>query len=572
VRVDDTAFGQLVAAESGRLARLGTLLTGDPARGHALAEEALARALLNWRKLREDEPVSALRRSLFEVYGEWWRRAYRRYAPPPDAPASRTTATGAATTGEPATATTSEAADALSGTTGGATSGSTGTTGGGTGELVGAGASTSANGPYGLAARAAAATQGTGSRGSVGSAAEPTPAEPTPAGPAAEAAAGRAAAEVAAGRAAAEVAAAEEPLAGLSHWGRAVALLDAEGRSSPELVGLLGLSERTVARSRPVVPILALATALAGADLPVPVERVTARALRIQRRRRVGAALVAVLLAIPAFLALRASTGVPDSVQADNSCPTFLPGQVSNTGEGLDRTIVPISPDRTYLCMFAPDGSRLVARQLDRRLGVDISASINASRQAGETDICSRESVTPFVLAVNDGERTVSLLATPDGCGRVTNGVRTVSAGRDLLTQILAGRVNQDPEPAIQSCNGLPADLHNEGPGLAQRLVGFTGERIVVCPQQAPATVGELSGTTARALALTLDQAPTSRPATANCPSDQHLIVVVTGGVSRIDLVMDANPACGWATNGVRVVELDPETRDVLRKLARLPG
>src|SRR5882724_6230175 len=87
MQVDDTAFGELVAAESGRLARLGTLLTGDPARGRALAEEALARALLDWRHVREDEPVAALRRALFGVYGEWWRLRYRRYRPAAPEPA-----------------------------------------------------------------------------------------------------------------------------------------------------------------------------------------------------------------------------------------------------------------------------------------------------------------------------------------------------------------------------------------------------------------------------------------------------------------------------------------------------
>src|SRR5262249_57288640 len=94
------------------------------------------------------------------------------------------------------------------------------------------------------------------------------------------------------------------------------------------------------------------------------------------------------------------------------------------------------------------------------------------------------------------------------GCGRVSNGVRTVSAGRDLLAQVLSGQPSRDPEPALESCTGLEGDVRNDGGTLDQRLVGFTGERVVVCPHGVQAAVGELAGQNAQALSLALDEAP----------------------------------------------------------------
>jgi DNA-directed RNA polymerase specialized sigma24 family protein len=81
-----SGFREVAAAESPRLARLGGLLTGSRERGRELAEFALARALLQWGRLREEEPGGALRRLLFEVYGQWWRRRLRRYPPPGSGP------------------------------------------------------------------------------------------------------------------------------------------------------------------------------------------------------------------------------------------------------------------------------------------------------------------------------------------------------------------------------------------------------------------------------------------------------------------------------------------------------
>ena len=455
--MDDSSFGQIVAAESGRLARLATLLTGDRDRGRDLTEVALARAMLGWRRLHEEEPGGALRRVLFDVYSEWWHRRYRRYPAPPEDGEQR-------------------------------------------------------------------------------------------------AGADRVAAE----------------LAGMTPRQRAVALMDAEGRSEPEMVELLGLSDRAVARSRPAVPMPELTSALSTIDALVPVQAVAARAARIRRRRRITGWTVAALLVVLAVPVLRVLGSGPDPAEAARQCPTRLPAQVINSGPDLDSQIVPFNPSRTYLCRYSSDGSRSEARLINSDAAVQFLAAFNASRQTSDSEVCSREAVTPFVLRVIGGDRTLTLLAMPSGCGRVTNGTRTVSTGRDLLAQVATGRAGQGPESALLSCAGLDPLVRNDGPGLDGRLVGFTGERIVVCPQGVAATVGEVSGEDARLLAAALDSAPVGRSTATDCPSSKRLIVVVSGVVERVDIAMDAN-GCGWASNGVRVVDLDLPTQNMLRELAQLP-
>jgi hypothetical protein len=456
VRVDDSSFGQIVAAESGRLATLATLLTGDRDRGRELTEVALARAMLGWRRLHEEEPGGALRRVLFDVYSEWWHRGYRRYPAP------------------------------------------------GNGRQQGA-------------------------------------TDPVVAG-----------------------------LAGMTPRQRAVALMDAEGRSEPEMVELLGLPERAVARSRPVVPLPELTTALSTVDSLVPVRAVAARAVRIRRRRRITAWVVALLLVGLAVPVLRALGSGADPAEAARQCPTRLPARVSNGGADLDSQIVPFSPSKTYLCRFSSDGARSDARLIKSDAAVQFVAWFNSGRQSSDTEVCSREVATPFVLRVIGRDRTVTLLAMPTGCGRVTNGTRTVSAGRDLLAQVLTGRSGQGAEPALLSCAGLDPTVRNGGAGLDRRLVGFTGQRIVVCPQGVAAAVGELAGQDALALASALDTAPTRTSTRTGCPSSKRLLIVVSGVVERVDIAMDA-AGCGWASNGTRTVELDLSTQNALRAIAQLP-
>jgi len=531
VQVDDSAFGQIVAAESGRLARLATLLTGDRARGRELTEVALARALLGWRRLHEEEPGGALRRVLFEVYGEWWHRRYRRYAAP--APEAAPAGTGRAGTGRAGTsrAGTSRAGTSRAGTDRAGTD-RAGTRGAGQPAGARAGPVAAGSEPAALADQVALAEPSTGA----GPVADPVAAE----------------------------------LAAMTPRQRSVALMDAEGRSEPEMVELLGLSDRAVARSRPLVPMPELAAALSTVDAPVPLPAVAVRAARIRRRRRITGWVVAVLLVALVVPVLRALGGGPDPAEAARQCPTRLPARVSNSGLGLEADIVPITPARTYLCRYSSDGSRSDAKLVEARAGVQFVAAFNAARVASSSDVCSRETVTPFVLRVVGGDRTLTLLALPGGCGRVTNGVRTVSAGRDLLAQVLTGRPGQGPEPALLSCAGLDPTVRNEGAGLDRRLVGFTGMRIVVCPKGVAATVGEVVGEEARLLAAELDSAPTRRATAAGCPSSKRLVVVVSGVVERVDIAMDAS-GCGWASNGVRVVELDRAMQNALRTLAQLP-
>jgi DNA-directed RNA polymerase specialized sigma24 family protein len=460
VQVDDSSFGQIVAAESGRLATLARLLTGDRDRGRDLTEVALARAMLGWRRLHEEEPGGALRRMLFDVYSEWWHRGYRRYTvPEPD----------------------------------------NGQQAGGTDNPVSA------------------------------------------------------------------------ELAGMTPRQRAVALMDAEGRSEPEMVELLGLSDRAVARSRPVVPMPELATALSTVDARVPVQAVAARAARIRRRRRITAWVTAAVLVGLAVPVLRALGSGPDPAEAARQCPTRLPTQVSNDGGDLEGQIVPFSPSRTYLCLFSSDGARSDARLVNPQAALQFVAALNSSRLASGSEVCSQEAATPFVLrVVTGGDHGVTLLAAPSGCGRVTNGRRTVSAGRDLMAQVLGGRSGPGREPALLSCAGLDSMVSNGGPGLGQRLVGFTGERIVVCPEGVAAAVGEVVGEDARVLASEMDDAPARRPTGTGCPSSKRFVIVVTGVVERVNIAMDAG-GCRWATNGSRVVQLDLSTQNALRALAQLP-
>jgi DNA-directed RNA polymerase specialized sigma24 family protein len=503
--VDDSTFGQVVAAESGRLVRLATLLTGDRQRGRELTELALARAMLRWRRLSGEEPGGALRRVLFEVHGEWWRPRYRRYGPAAARAAER----------EPAS----------------------------TGARNAAGTPTAGT-PVAGPRSGGASRAGVGGVGPL-----PDPADPVAAG-----------------------------LAAMAPRERAVALLDAEGRSEAEMVELLGLPDRAVARSRPVVPMPELTAALSAVEPAVPVDAVAAQAARLRRRRRVIVGVVAAVLVAAGIPALRALAGNSDPADAARACPTRLPTAVSNggpnsgsgSGSGLDTSVVPFSPTRLYLCRFAPDGSRSEARRLGPRPSVLFVAALNAARPAGDTEVCSQEEVMPFVLRVFGRDRDVTLLASPSGCGRVTNGVRTVSAGRDLLAQLLSGQPSQYPEPALQSCAGLGGDVRNDGGALHQRLVGFTGERIVVCPHGVQATVGELAGQDAQQLSFTLDDAPAPAQVSAGCPSSKRLIVVVSGQNQRVDITVDAG-GCGWASNGQRVAHLDRNTENQLRELAGLP-
>lgn len=443
-------FRELVAAESARLARLCGLLTGSRERGRELAEVALARALLRWNRLRAEEPGGALRRCVFEVYGQWWRHRLRRYPAAPESAAGRL-------------------------------------------------------------------------------------------------------------------------LAAVPPRQRAIALLAAEGRSQTETAQLLGLADRAVARGWPDPAQPELAAVLSTVDDPIPMDRVVARAGRLRRQRWAGAGVgTALILAVAAPVTSTLRYG-PRLDQASRLCPTQLPATVGGSAADLAGTLIPITPTQMVVCRYSSDGQRSEARAVDSATAAIWVSALNAAPAVTDQEVCSREPAEPYLILLSGAGRTVMVWAEPSGCGQVTNGVRIATAGRDLLWQISANQPRSGPEPAVLACAGTGGMPVNDGAGLTGRLVGFPASRIVVCPDGADASVAALTGTAARSLAARLDAAPVLSGVPSGCPSPRRLTVVLTGGVQRIDLSVDTAP-CGWATNGRRVVRLDPVSRQALLRLAHLPG
>jgi RNA polymerase sigma-70 factor (sigma-E family) len=75
-------FEEYVAARGPALVRFATLLTGDNHRAEDLAQEALAKAYLSWRRIRRtDRPDVYVRRLLINTDRSWWRRRSSREIP-----------------------------------------------------------------------------------------------------------------------------------------------------------------------------------------------------------------------------------------------------------------------------------------------------------------------------------------------------------------------------------------------------------------------------------------------------------------------------------------------------------
>jgi RNA polymerase sigma-70 factor (sigma-E family) len=75
-------FEEYVAARGAALVRFATLLTGDDHRAQDLAQEALAKAYLSWRRIRRtDRPDVYVRRLLVNADRSWWRRRSSREVP-----------------------------------------------------------------------------------------------------------------------------------------------------------------------------------------------------------------------------------------------------------------------------------------------------------------------------------------------------------------------------------------------------------------------------------------------------------------------------------------------------------
>jgi RNA polymerase sigma-70 factor (sigma-E family) len=75
-------FEEYVAARGAALVRFAALLTGDDHRAQDLAQEALAKAYLSWRRIRRtDRPDVYVRRLLVNADRSWWRRRSSREMP-----------------------------------------------------------------------------------------------------------------------------------------------------------------------------------------------------------------------------------------------------------------------------------------------------------------------------------------------------------------------------------------------------------------------------------------------------------------------------------------------------------
>lgn len=71
MREDDDAFA---AANPRRLRHAARLLTGDDGRAGDLVQTALVPTYLRWDRIRADDPTAYVRRVLYSVHADWWRR------------------------------------------------------------------------------------------------------------------------------------------------------------------------------------------------------------------------------------------------------------------------------------------------------------------------------------------------------------------------------------------------------------------------------------------------------------------------------------------------------------------
>jgi RNA polymerase sigma-70 factor (sigma-E family) len=74
---DDDGFAVFAAASARRLRHAARLLTGDDTRAEDLVQTALVRTYLRWDRIRSDDPTGYVRRVLYTVHAEWWRRRWR---------------------------------------------------------------------------------------------------------------------------------------------------------------------------------------------------------------------------------------------------------------------------------------------------------------------------------------------------------------------------------------------------------------------------------------------------------------------------------------------------------------
>jgi RNA polymerase sigma-70 factor (sigma-E family) len=74
---DPDGFEPFMAAALPGLLRFGHVLTGNPHEAEELAQEALMRTCARWRRIRHDEPVAYVRRTMVNAWISRWRRRWR---------------------------------------------------------------------------------------------------------------------------------------------------------------------------------------------------------------------------------------------------------------------------------------------------------------------------------------------------------------------------------------------------------------------------------------------------------------------------------------------------------------
>ena len=67
-------FAEFVAGSLPALLRFGHVLTGSPQEAEDLVQEALAKSLRRWRRVRADDPVAYVRRVMINTHLTRWRR------------------------------------------------------------------------------------------------------------------------------------------------------------------------------------------------------------------------------------------------------------------------------------------------------------------------------------------------------------------------------------------------------------------------------------------------------------------------------------------------------------------
>jgi RNA polymerase sigma-70 factor (sigma-E family) len=72
--VDGEDFAAFVAGSLPALLRFGHVLTGNPQEAEDLVQEALAKSLRRWRRVRADNPVAYTRRIMINTHLTRWRR------------------------------------------------------------------------------------------------------------------------------------------------------------------------------------------------------------------------------------------------------------------------------------------------------------------------------------------------------------------------------------------------------------------------------------------------------------------------------------------------------------------